>query len=145
MPRSVIVILLVDPSSGYPTNHPSVIMCSSSATPSLPARWPRQCRANFYAQDWRDLTDLRRILRKLRGNGLANGWVHFKRDRETLTGAYTVRGRTGVSVWNAPPGVDDFMTEWVIGKRLTVTAENEAEVVDAIASKDPPLPDPTTT
>lgn len=98
-----------------------------------------------YAQDWRDLTDLRRILRKLRGIGLANGWVHFKRDRETLTGAYTVRGRTGVSVWNAPPGVDEITTKWVTGKRLTVTDENEAKVVDAIASKDAPLPDPATT
>jgi hypothetical protein len=98
-----------------------------------------------YAQDWRDLTDLRRILRKLREIGLAKGWVHFKRDRETLAGAYTVRGRTGVSVWNAPPGVDEITTKWVTGKRLTVTDENEAEVVDAIASKDAPLPGPTTT
>lgn len=93
-----------------------------------------------YAQDWRDLTDLRRILRKLRDIGLAQGWVHFKRDRETLTGAYTVRGRTGVSVWNAPPGIDEITTKWVTGKRLTVTEENEADVVVAITSKDAPSP-----
>ncbi len=93
-----------------------------------------------YARDWRDLTDLRRILRKLREIGLAQGWVHFKRDRETLTGAYTVRGRTGVSVWNAPPGIDEITTKWVTGKRLTVTAQNEADVVVAISSKDTPSP-----
>jgi len=97
-----------------------------------------------YAQDWRDLTDLRRILRKLREIGLATGWVHFKRDRETLAGAYTVRGRTGVSVWNAPPGVDEITTKWVTGKRLTVTDENEAEVIEAITGKDAPLPGPAT-
>jgi hypothetical protein len=92
-----------------------------------------------YAGDWRDISDLRRILRKLREIGLAQGWVHFKRDRETWAGAYTVRGRTGVSVWNAPPGVDEITTKWVSGKRLTVTDENESEVVGAIASKDTPL------
>jgi len=92
-----------------------------------------------YAQDWRDLADLRRILRKLREIGLAQGWVHFKRDRETLAGAYTVQGRKSVSVWNAPPGIDEITTKWVTGKRLTVTDENEAEVILAIASKDDPL------
>ena len=39
-----------------------------------------------YAQDWPDLADLRHILRKLHEIGLAQDWVHFKRDRETLTG-----------------------------------------------------------
>lgn len=93
-----------------------------------------------YAKDWRDLPDLRRILRRLREVGLGQRWVHFKRDRETLTGAYTVRGRMGVSVWNAPPGVDEITTKWVTGTRLTVTDENEAVVVDAITSKDAPPP-----
>jgi hypothetical protein len=75
-------------------------------------------------------------LREIR---LAQGWVHFKRDRETLAGAYTVQGRKSVSVWNAPPGIDEITTKWVTGKRLTVTDENEAEVILAIASKDDPL------
>jgi hypothetical protein len=94
-----------------------------------------------YASDWRDISDLRRILRKLREVGLAQGWVHFKRDSETRVGAYTVQGRTGVSVWNAPPGVDEITTKWVSGKRLTVTDENESEVVGAIVSKDTPTSD----
>lgn len=92
-----------------------------------------------YAADWRDISDLRRILRKLREIGLAQGWVHFKRDRETRAGAYTVRGHKGVCVWNAPPGVDEITTKWVSGKPLTVTDENESEVVAAIVRKDMPL------
>ena len=34
-----------------------------------------------YAADWRDVADVRRILRTLREAGLARGWVHFKRDQ----------------------------------------------------------------
>ena len=93
-----------------------------------------------YAQDWRDLTDLRRILRKLREIGLGQGWVYFKRDRETRDGVYTVRGYKGVSVWSAPPGIDEITTKWITGERLTVTDENEADVVRVITSKDAPLP-----
>jgi hypothetical protein len=89
-----------------------------------------------YAADWRDVADLRRILRALRGAGLAQGWVHFKRDRETYAGAYVNRGRRGVSVWNAAPGGDEISTKWVTGKRVVVTDENVAEVVAQIQALD---------
>ena len=74
-----------------------------------------------YAADWRDLDDLRRILRELRDAGFAQGWVHFKRDRETRSGAYLNRGSRGVSVWNAAPGVNEISTKWLTGKRVVVT------------------------
>ncbi|MHB1252207.1 MAG: putative phosphothreonine lyase domain-containing protein [Acidimicrobiales bacterium] len=85
-----------------------------------------------YASDWRDLNDLRRILRALHEVGLARGWLHFKRDLETRNGAYLNRGSRGVSVWNAAPGSDEISTKWVTGKRLVVTAENECEVISQI-------------
>lgn len=89
-----------------------------------------------YARDWRDLPDLRRILRTLRDFGLAQGWVHFKRDLETIANRYKVRGHKGVSVWSAPPGVEEISTTWITGKRLVVTDENRAEVIEAIANQD---------
>ena len=88
-----------------------------------------------YAPDWRDVVDVRRILRALREAGLARGWVHFKRDRETLAGAYGNRGGRGVSVWNSRAG-DEITTTWVTGKRVLVTDENAVEVVDAIEGLD---------
>jgi hypothetical protein len=88
-----------------------------------------------YAPDWRDVADVRRILRALREAGLARGWVHFKRDRETLAGAYGNRGARGVSVWNSRDG-DEITTTWVTGKRVLVTDENCVEIVDAIESLD---------
>lgn len=92
-----------------------------------------------YAADWRDIDDLRRILRALRANGLADGWVHFKRDLETYAGAYVNRGSKSVSVWNAKPESDEISTKWIDGKRLVVTPENTAEVVAAIEAQDGPL------
>jgi Basophilic leukemia-expressed protein Bles03 len=89
-----------------------------------------------YAADWRDVADVRRILRSLRDAGLAQGWVHFKRDRETLSGAYVNRGNRGVSVWNAAPGEEDISTKWVSGKRLVVTDENAAGVIATIEAQD---------
>jgi hypothetical protein len=85
-----------------------------------------------YAADWRDVADVRRILRTLRQSGIAEGWLHFKRDRETLSGKYLVRGDRGVSVWNARPGSDEISTKWLTGKRVIVTDENVAEVVAGI-------------
>ena len=86
-----------------------------------------------YANDWRDTADVRRILETLRQAGLARGWVHFKRDRETLAGAYGVRGHRGVSVWNARPGGhDEISTKWITGKPVPVTEGNSAEIVGAI-------------
>lgn len=89
-----------------------------------------------YAVDWRDPDDLRRILRALRDAGLAHGWVHFKRDLETRSGAYLNRGSRGVSVWNAAPGGDEISTKWITGKRVVVTAENEDEVISQIEGQD---------
>jgi len=86
-----------------------------------------------YANDWRDTADVRRILKTLRQAGLAKGWVHFKRDRETLAGAYGVRGHLGVSVWNARPGDhDEISTKWTTGKPVPVTTGNTVEIVAAI-------------
>jgi Domain of unknown function (DUF1917) len=90
-----------------------------------------------YANDWRDVVDVRRILKTLRREGLARGWVHFKRDRETLAGAYALRGHQGVSVWNARPGNrDEISTKWTTGKSVTPTADNSAEIVAAIEMLD---------
>jgi hypothetical protein len=90
-----------------------------------------------YAPDWRDVTEVRRILKVLREAGLAQGWVHFKRDRETLAGAYVVCGRQGVSVWNARPGEgDEISTNWVTTKRMVVTDANASEIIAAIERMD---------
>jgi hypothetical protein len=89
-----------------------------------------------YAANWRDLDDLHHILRSLRDAGLAQGWVHFKRDLETRSGAYLNRGSRGVSVWNAAPGGDEISTKWITGKRVVVTAENEDEVIAQIEGQD---------
>jgi hypothetical protein len=89
-----------------------------------------------YAADWRDLADVRRILRTLRSAGVAKGWLHFKRDRETLSGKYNFRGDRGVSVWSARPDSDEISTKWLTGKRLAVTDENASEVVAAIERQD---------
>ena len=90
-----------------------------------------------YANDWRDTADVRRILKTLRQAGLAKGWVHFKRDRETLAGAYGVQGHRGVSVWNSRPGGhDEITTKWTTGKPVPVTEGNSAEIVAAIEMLD---------
>ena len=89
-----------------------------------------------YATDWRDLDDLRRILRALRDAGVAKGWLHFKRDLETRSGAYLNRGSRGVSVWNAAPGGDEISTKWITGKRVIVNTENEDEVISRIEGQD---------
>jgi hypothetical protein len=85
-----------------------------------------------YAADWRNVGDLRRILRNLREAGLTRGWVHFKRDKETRAGAYINRGSRGVSVWNAGPDSDEISTKWATGERLVVTDENLNEVIAQI-------------
>lgn len=90
----------------------------------------------IYAADWRDLADLRRILRVLRDAGLAMGWVHFKRDLETRSGAYLNRGNRGVSVWNAAPEGEEIFTKWLTGSRLLVTPENEGDIVARIEAQD---------
>jgi hypothetical protein len=87
-----------------------------------------------YAADWRDVADVRRILRTVRA-GLATGWVHFKRDLETLAGVYGTRGRKGVSVWNSR-NCDQISTRWLTGNSVVVTDENAAEVVAAIERQD---------
>jgi hypothetical protein len=90
-----------------------------------------------YANDWRDISDVRRILKTIRQAGLAKNWVHFKRDRETLAGAYGNRGHHGVSVWNARPGDhDQISTKWATGKSVAVTSDNSTEIVAAIERMD---------
>lgn len=90
-----------------------------------------------YARDWRDVLDVRGILRVLREAGLAQGWVHFKRDRETHAGAYVAEGNRGVSVWNAQPDTaDEISTKWTTGRAVPVTPENVAEIVATIERLD---------
>jgi len=89
-----------------------------------------------YAADWRDLADLRRILGILRDAGLAQGWIHFKRDRETRSGAYLNRGNRGVSIWNAAPGGCEISTKWLTGKRVVLSPEIERDVIAQIEAQD---------
>jgi hypothetical protein len=90
-----------------------------------------------YAADWRDVSDVRRILKSLRDSGLARDWIHFKRDKETESGVYVVHGYQGVSVWNAPPGTgDEITTKWCTGKPILVTDENAASIVAFIEQND---------
>jgi hypothetical protein len=80
---------------------------------------------------------VRRILKTLRQEGLAKGWVHFKRDREAPAGAYGVRGNRGVSVWNSRPGGhDEITTKWTTGIPVPVTEGNSAEPVAAVEMLD---------
>ena len=94
-----------------------------------------------YAADWRDIADVRRILRALRAAGIGTEWLHFKRNLETESSAYLKLGRRGVSVWNATPGGDVISTKWVTGERLIVTEENAVEVVATIAAGDAEVPE----
>ena len=114
----------------------SFLQCSPLASAISPTGWTNgslQGVIIVYANDWRDTADVRRILKTLRRAGLAGGWVHFKRDRETLAGAYGVRGHRGVSVWNARPGGhDEISTKWITGRPVPVTDGNSAEIVAAI-------------
>lgn len=88
----------------------------------------------LYAADWRDLDDLRRMLRRIREAGI-NQKVYFKRDRETLAGKYSQQGRPTVSVWGSPSG-DTIQTKWVgNGKAwVEVTSDNEAALLAEILS-----------
>lgn len=90
----------------------------------------------LYAADWRDLDDLRRMLRRIRDADVVQA-LYFKRDRETLASQYSDRGRRTVSVWGSPSG-DTIRTKWVgDGKTwVEVTAENQAAIVAQIESQD---------
>lgn len=98
-----------------------------------------------YAEDWRDVEDLRRIVSELRRVGLAQGWTFFKRDRETWAGAYGVTGHRGVSVWGARPATGGgqviISTKWTpTGRPIVVTPGNVAGVVAAIEGFDEASP-----
>lgn len=88
-----------------------------------------------YASDWRNVGDVRRILRVLRDARVATTAVHFKRDRETLAGAYGNRGHRGVCVWNSPSG-ETIRTKWWTGRPVEVTDVNAAEIVAYIEAQD---------
>jgi hypothetical protein len=109
-----------------------------------------------YAADWRDVTDLRRILEELRRAGLAQSATHFKRDRETWAGAYGVTGHRGVCVWNAwaAPAIEYvpqdqagpswwveevvISTKWLTGRSVVVTPSNQAQIVAELERLDNP-------
>ena len=111
---------------------PSAKVATATENPNTPGEKDMHVIA-VYANDWRDVADVRRILKTLRREGLARGWVHFKRDRETLAGTYAQRGRQGVSVWNARPGNhDEISTKWTTGRSVTLTTDNSVEIVAAV-------------
>lgn len=90
----------------------------------------------LYAADWRDVDDLRRMLRRIRAAGIVQP-LYFKRDRETLTSRYSDRGPRTVSVWGSPAG-DTIRTKWTGDGRkwVEVTAENQAAVIAEIQAQD---------
>lgn len=90
----------------------------------------------LYAADWRDVDDLRRMLRRIRHAGIVQS-LYFKRDRETLSSRYSDRGSRTVSVWGSPAG-DTIRTKWAgDGKKwVEVTTENQAAIVAEIQAKD---------
>lgn len=90
----------------------------------------------LYASDWRDLDDLRRLLRRIRKTGIEQT-VYFKRDRETLADKYSEKSKPTVSVWGSPSG-DMIRTKWTgNGKTwVEVTAENQGVVIAQIEEQD---------
>jgi hypothetical protein len=115
---------------------PSAKVSTAKGNPNNP-RQPDSHVIIVYANDWRDIPEVRRILKTLRQAGVAKTWMHFKRDRETLAGAYGIRGHSGVSVWNARPGDhDEISTKWTAGKPVPVTSDNSKEIVAAIERMD---------
>ena len=90
----------------------------------------------LYAADWRDVDDLRRMLRRIRAAGMVQP-LYFKRDSETLSSQYSDRGPRTVSVWGSPAG-DTIRTKWTgDGKKwVEVTDENEAAIIAEIQAQD---------
>lgn len=105
-----------------------------------------------YAADWRDLDDLRRMLRVIRNAGFTSR-IYFKRDVESLAGEYTTPFAFGddratgalsprpnirkvVSIWGSPEA-DVIQTKWVDGKTWTVVTDaNVAQVISLISQQD---------
>lgn len=110
----------------------------SAALPNPNAHDPSSHVVILYAADWRDIDDLRRMLRKIREAGIAQP-VYFKRDRETLAGQYSTRSDGPVSVWGSP-SADTIRTKWVgDGKTwVELTSENQTRIITQIQSKDEP-------
>jgi hypothetical protein len=108
----------------------------STCRPNPNSAAPDTFAIMVYAKDWRKVSDLRRILKTLRGGGLATGRAGFKRDHETRAGAYQNRGSKNVSVFVAEPGGDGgepvrLYTNW-LGAKTYLDGANDAEVVAAM-------------
>ena len=95
-----------------------------------------------YVTDWHDTAAIRQLLSTLRSVGLAEDWLHFKRDADTVAGRY--RGGHddgGVATFSAPPDEVRIYTKR-LGGTTWLDGSNDSEVVAAIeASDDSPATD----
>lgn len=90
----------------------------------------------LYAADWRDIEELRRMLRRIREAEIKQS-VYFKRDIETLSGKYSTKNKPTVSVWGSPSG-DMIRTKWVGSGKVwvEVTPDNREAIVAQIEEQD---------
>lgn len=94
-----------------------------------------------YVRDWHDSGTIRDVLATLRGADIAEGWLNFKRDADTLAGVYAGTGTSPVAVFTAPPDAVRFYTRR-LGDVTWLDGSNDAEVVAAIEAADLiPVPD----
>ena len=90
----------------------------------------------LYAADWRNLDDLRRMLRRIREAGVEQA-IYFKRDRETLAGQYSKKDKPIVSVWGSPSG-DTIRSKWIGNAKawVEINAENQEHFIERIKELD---------
>lgn len=136
IPRTAIDEVWADLASAVERGELGISAKVSTAQPNPNAHDPNTHVAILYAADWRDLDDLRQMLRRIRDAGIAQH-VYFKRDRETLASQYSSRGKRNVSVWGSPSG-DKIRTKWVGDGNswVEVTVENQKTVVAQIQAQD---------
>ena len=136
IPRTAIDEVWADLASAVERGELGTSAKVSAALSSPNAHDPNSHVVILYAADWRDLDDLRRMLRRIRDAGIAQH-VYFKRDHETLANEYSSRRKRNVSVWGSPSG-DMIRTKWVgNGKTwVEVTAENQAKIIAEVQDQD---------
>ena len=88
-----------------------------------------------YVVDWHDTATIRRVLSTLRSAGIGDGWLHFKRDADTVAGLYSAHGDSGVATFSAPPDAVRIFTKR-LGGTTWLDGSNDAEVVAAIEASD---------
>lgn len=88
-----------------------------------------------YVDDWHDTATVRDVLATLRSAGIAEDWLNFKRDCDTVAGLYASTGDSGAAVFTSPPGAPRFYTRR-LGDVTWLDGANDAEVVAAIEAAD---------